>query len=124
MTMLREIENFLPQLEKVFRETDPELKFEILGSFRRQNKFASDIDIVATHPRLKRGYAEEDIARFISGLIDNLKKAGIFVGKLAEGKVVFRGLAKLAEGGPVRRMDITFSAVDCFAYRVLGFTGE
>lgn len=121
---LREIEAFEPKLLAAVQDADPQIKVEILGSYRRGNKFSSDVDIVATHPDLKRGADEKEVKAVLTKLVEAAQKHGIIIATLADGKHVYRGLGRLAEGGATRRIDFTVTSYDGFAYRVLGFTGE
>lgn len=83
-----------------------------------------DMDIVATHPDIGPDTPQKEVKPWLTKLIEAATQHKLIVDSLADGEVIYRGLARLQHDKPVRRIDFTMARYDAFAYRTLGLTGE
>lgn len=93
-----------------------DLKFEILGSYRRKAKESGDIDLLVSHP-------DDDLEAY-SKFVDQLFKEGYILDTLAKGKQKFMGYSKLYSKDDIpRRLDIIYSSAKEYPFKLLYFTG-
>ena len=85
-----EIDTFKDLFSKAL-EIDPEIKFEICGSYRRGNALCSDIDIVAWHPSYNdRGSGKKSTEHLMELIWVALRNAGLTHEDKLLGKGEFR----------------------------------
>lgn len=110
-----EIDSYKTVLGEVFETIkNPESKFEIVGSYRRNAIHSGDIDIIITDPN-----DENVMQRFLAKLIE--KKLLIEI--LSRGKVKCLAISKLPDK-PARRIDFMFTPKEEYAFAILYFTGS
>lgn len=95
--------------------TDENLKYAIVGSYRRKLKDSGDIDILLTGEQ-----------NYLGILITTLIEKGYIVGTavLARGDVKFMGLCKLPRHKRYRRIDILYTPSHEYPFAELYFTGS
>jgi DNA polymerase/3'-5' exonuclease PolX len=101
-------------IDKIFKETNNKIEFELVGSYRRQNKDMGDIDI------LIKNSSDLNLKKLVSNLISS----GYIIETLANGKSKFMGLCKLSPTLPARRIDILISEPSYYYFALLYFTGS
>lgn len=94
---------------------DDNLKYVIVGSYRRKLKDSGDIDILLTGEH-----------NYLGLLIDTLIEKKYIVGTavLARGDVKFMGLCKLPRHKRYRRIDILYTPLHEYPFAELYFTGS
>ena len=75
-----ELHNYL---ETVINNIDPDIRWDICGSYRRESPDSGDIDILMTHPSLK---CKDDVnnSNILKQVVDLLKKDNILVDDLTK----------------------------------------
>ena len=101
-------------IDKIFKETNDKIEFELVGSYRRQNKDMGDIDILIKN--------SSDLN--LKTLVSNLMSSGYIIETLASGKSKFMGLCKLSPKLPARRIDILIADPSYYYFALLYFTGS
>jgi DNA polymerase/3'-5' exonuclease PolX len=101
-------------IDKIFKQTNDSIEFELVGSYRRGNKDMGDIDILIKN--------SDDLN--LKKLIANLVKSGYIIETLASGKSKFMGLCKLSPELPARRIDILIADPSYYYFALLYFTGS
>ena len=99
---------------KVALKSFPESKYEIVGSYRRQQSFSGDIDIILT----------SNSAKTFDGFLDKLIENKIIVEVLSRGKHKCLVMAKIPESETYRRVDFLFAPPEEYAFSILYFTGS
>lgn len=89
-------------------------KYEIVGSYRREQPSSGDIDVIITSPD------PETYDKFL----DNLVEKSIIVEVLSRGKHKCLVISKIPESEHYRRVDFLFAPPDEYAFSVLYFTGS
>ena len=111
-----EMDMHLQHIEKAIKQHDPDMTFQIVGSYRRGVLSSGDIDVLVTHPENKKDAFEK--------IIKHLKTTGYLVDDFASGKEKYLGVSKL-ENYPVnRRIDILYMDPHRFPFALLYFTGD
>ena len=111
-----EMDMHLQHIEKAIKQHDPDMTFQIVGSYRRGVVSSGDIDVLVTHPENKKDAFEK--------IIKHLKTTGYLVDDFASGKEKYLGVSKL-ENYPVnRRIDILYMDPHRFPFALLYFTGD
>lgn len=101
-------------IDTIFKKVYKDIEFELVGSYRRQNKDMGDIDI------LIKNRDELNIKKLVSELTDG----GYIIETLASGKSKFMGLCKLSPELPARRIDILIADPSYYYFALLYFTGS
>ena len=101
-------------IDKIFKKSNDNIEFELVGSYRRQNKDMGDIDILIKN--------SNDLN--LKTLISNLISTGYIIETLANGKSKFMGLCKLSPKLPARRIDILIAEPSYYYFALLYFTGS
>ena len=101
-------------IDKIFKETNDKIEFELVGSYRRQNTDMGDIDILIKN--------NNDLN--LKTLVSNLTSSGYIIETLASGKSKFMGLCKLSPKLPARRIDILIADPSYYYFALLYFTGS
>ena len=99
---------------KVAVKSFPESKYEIVGSYRREQSFSGDIDIIFT----------SNSAKTFDGFLDKLIENKIIVEVLSRGKHKCLVMAKIPESETYRRVDFLFAPPEEYAFSILYFTGS
>jgi NAD-dependent DNA ligase/DNA polymerase/3'-5' exonuclease PolX len=99
---------------KVALKSFPESKYEIVGSYRREQSFSGDIDIIFT----------SNSAKTFDGFLDKLIENKIIVEVLSRGKHKCLVMAKIPESETYRRVDFLFAPPEEYAFSILYFTGS
>lgn len=100
--------------KKELHNINPNIEYEMVGSYRRKNKTVGDIDI------LIKDNLKFKLKEFIKIMIEK----GYFIETLANGKNKFMGICRLNDGLPFRRVDILVADVDSYPFAKLYFTGN
>jgi len=103
---------FQSAYETVGKKT--EMKYEIVGSYRRGAVASGDIDVIIT---------AKDAAAF-NEWIDELLAAKIIIEVLSRGKSKCLVITRLKEGYTARRVDFLYTSPEEYPYAVLYFTGS
>jgi len=101
-------------IDTIFKKVYKDIEFELVGSYRRQNKDMGDIDILIKN--------RDDLD--IKTLISELTNGGYIIETLASGKSKFMGLCKLSPELPARRIDILIADPSYYYFALLYFTGS
>ena len=101
-------------IDKIFKKTNDNIEFELVGSYRRKNKDMGDIDI------LIKNSDDLNLKKIITNLVDS----GYIIETLASGKSKFMGLCKLSPELPARRIDILIADPSYYYFALLYFTGS
>ena len=111
-----EIDNF----KKILQSIDfKNIKYEIVGSYRRGLPESGDIDIILTtvgevDPKLN----------ILRSFVDKLIEKNIIIYEFAKGKFKNLALARLTPGGIARRVDFLYTLPENYAFAILYFTGS
>jgi DNA polymerase/3'-5' exonuclease PolX len=101
-------------IDTIFKKVYKDIEFELVGSYRRQNKDMGDIDILIKN--------RDDLN--VKKLVSELTKGGYIIETLASGKSKFMGLCKLSPELPARRIDILIADPSYYYFALLYFTGS
>ena len=101
-------------IDTIFKKVYKDIEFELVGSYRRQNKDMGDIDILIKN--------RDDL--YIKKLVSELTEGGYIIETLASGKSKFMGLCKLSPELPARRIDILIADPSYYYFALLYFTGS
>jgi len=101
-------------IDTIFKKVYKDIEFELVGSYRRQNKDMGDIDILIKN--------RDDLN--IKKLVSELTAGGYIIETLASGKSKFMGLCKLSPELPARRIDILIADPSYYYFALLYFTGS
>jgi DNA polymerase/3'-5' exonuclease PolX len=108
-----EIEEIRKEIDEIFREFDPHLRWEIVGSYRRGEPTSGDIDILIE--------AQSDLD--LPTAVDLIRATGLIIADLSLRKVKYLGIAQLPDH-PARRLDILLVPPENWAYSLAYFTGS
>tara|TARA_Y100000389_G_scaffold204968_1_gene261379 strand:- start:3212 stop:6085 length:2874 start_codon:yes stop_codon:yes gene_type:complete len=109
----------IDQYNLVFNKLIPsELKYEIVGSYRRGNTTSGDIDIIITQNNVNNNDGS-----LFDKYIDNLISNDIVIEILSRGKKKCLAIAKLGNN-PARRVDFLYSPSNEYPFAILYFTGS
>ena len=110
--------NEITQLKKSFAavlsKINPDLTWEITGSYRRQASDSGDVDVLMSC----------DDPKVFKKFVDRLTETGLLVGSLASGDTKFMGLVRHPKFQKVRRLDIRCVHSSSYAAALLYFTGS
>lgn len=100
-------------IQKAIQQSDKDVTFEMVGSYRRKNKDMGDIDILI-----------KDNGSFtLKTLISNLESQNYIIESLASGKNKFMGICRVKDL-PARRIDILIADPSYYYFALLYFTGS
>lgn len=104
---------------------DSELKIRICGSYRRQKKTSSDIDIIVSHPKLITK-ADTESSNLLSKLIKHLIDDEFIIDSLTGTNVTtkYMGLCRSLEKNKLRRIDMRLMPMESYYSAILYFTGS
>jgi len=101
---------------------DTQLKFEIVGSYRRGMKNSGDIDVIFTTTKEQATQKEQE--EMFKAIIAKLEKTGVIVHILAQGKTKSLVIGKIPGSKYHRRIDFLYTTPEQYAFAVLYFTGS
>ena len=109
-------------VQKELKKINPQLLFEICGSYRRKNDSSGDIDILISHPK----YIDENKEyNFLNEILKNLRKLDLIVDDLTKnGNKKFMGICKVKPYNIARHIDILFVDYNSYYSSILYFTGS
>ena len=120
-----EIDIVNQMLSKIIKKIDPELVYNIAGSYRRGKLTSNDIDVLFSHKKFttKNKYHKSNV-NLLSKLVNELKKQKFLIDDLTDHtKEKYMGFSKL-KGKPIRRFDLIFIPYNSYQAALLYFTGS
>jgi hypothetical protein len=107
----------------VFTDLDPNLVFDICGSFRRKKPFSNDIDLLVTSYELVEDN-QEKATKIMKKIINSLEDKKFIIDRLTDesSSTKFMGLCKKFKD--IRRLDIRLVPMKSFFPAYLYFTGS
>jgi DNA polymerase/3'-5' exonuclease PolX len=126
------VKNHIPRSEitqirefiyEVFTDLDPNLVFDICGSFRRKKQFSNDIDLLVTSYELVEDN-QEKATKIMKKIINSLEDKKFIIDRLTDesSSTKFMGLCKKFKD--IRRLDIRLVPMKSFFPAYLYFTGS
>jgi DNA polymerase/3'-5' exonuclease PolX len=117
-----EIEKIEKKIKKALKSVDPELVYEICGSYRRKQPSSGDIDLLISHPK----YMEEiRNMKYLPKIVAQMSSSGLLVDHLTEeGDTKYMGFCKYNEKSKARRIDIRVVDYHSYYAAILYFTGS
>ena len=100
-------------LSDIFKKVDPDIKFSIVGSYRRNEKDSGDIDILISGSN-----------KMMNDILGYLNKYNYIIETLATGKKKFMGVVKLPNEKTNRHLDILITNTNEYPFAQLYFTGN
>lgn len=122
-----EVHKIFSHVKDVGVTIDPELRFELVGSYRRGKPFCGDVDILLTQS--DAALDDSSLHGVLGRVVEELAEEGFITDTIALShdtnklKQSFMGVCKL-ESGNHRRIDIKVYPRESFAYALLYFTGN
>ncbi len=108
--------------EAIITDSAPSnMKFEIVGSYRRGAASSGDIDILINFPRLR---LEESIVESFHEFIQSLIAKGYITDMLALGNHKCMAVSKVGPDGKHRRLDVLLTPNEEWPFAILYFTGS
>ena len=120
-----EADKFVSTIEKVFEEEDSDLKFILVGDFRRDCEESSTVDILVTSSKIDSTVDDYDsiAKRKLRIIVKKLEEEKIVTAKLETKKYYFSGLAALKKANIQRRLRLDWCAKDQLVCRMFSLTG-
>lgn len=126
------VKNHIPRSEitqvrefvyEVFTDLDPNLVFDICGSFRRKKPFSNDIDLLVTSYELVEDN-QEKATKIMKKIINSLEDKKFIIERLTDesSSTKFMGLCR--NNKEIRRLDIRLVPMKSFFPAYLYFTGS
>lgn len=117
-----EIDKMKKKIEKILKEVDPHLIFEICGSYRRGNADSGDMDLIVSHPSYIQNIQEQN---YLKRIVEEGIRQGFLVDHLTEkGDKKYMGFCKNTKKGLGRRIDIRVFSYENYWAGILYFTGN
>lgn len=123
----KEIDKMEIYLQKIIDKVSGRLHGIICGSYRRGKKVSHDIDLLITHPNIKKmSDIKEDKNNYLIRLVKLLKSDGFLVDDMTDKhiKTKYMGFSKLGKKYPIRRFDIRYVPYESYYSALLYFTGS
>lgn len=112
-------------IEKILKEINKDLIYEICGSFRRNESNSGDIDFLITHKNYNSDINNFKDYNFLKKILNNLKEKNIIVDEMTKNaSKKFLGMCKIPGYKKVRRIDIMFIDYKSYYSSLLYFTGN
>lgn len=112
-------------IEKILKEINKDLLFDICGSFRRNESNSGDIDFLITHKNYNSDINNFKDYNFLKKILNNLKEKNIIVDEMTKNaSKKFLGMCKIPGYKKVRRIDIMFIDYKSYYSSLLYFTGN
>ena len=126
------VKNHIPRSEitqirefiyEIFTDLDPNLVFDICGSFRRKKPFSNDIDLLITSYELIDNNDNKAI-KIMKNIINSLENKKFIIDRLTDdtSSTKFMGFCKFSKD--IRRLDIRLVCLKSFFPAYLYFTGS
>ena len=117
-----EIDKMKATIKKLLKAIDPDLVFEICGSYRRGKPESGDIDLLVSNPKFVQDIAAQ---KYLLKIIEAFTSAGFIIDHLTEkGDKKYMGFCRLSPRKPARRIDIRVFDYVAFYAGVIYFTGS
>lgn len=112
-----EITQIREYIYDIFQKLDPNLVFDICGSFRRKRPTSNDIDLLVTSYE----YKSDNLKK----IVEELTKQKFIIERLSgeDSKTKFMGLCQY-KNNSIRRLDIRYVDIESFFPAYLYFTGS
>lgn len=120
-----EITQIREYIYDIFTDLDPNLVFDICGSFRRKKPFSNDIDLLVTSYELIDEDQDKSI-KIMKKIINRLEDKKFIIESLTDenSSTKFMGLCKGSNMKDIRRLDIRLVCLKSFFPAYLYFTGS
>ena len=126
-----EIDELSSILEKILLSVSQSIIFKICGSYRRENDFSGDVDVLITDwalhldPHKLKKKESEIVINYLKIIVDKLKKEDIIIDDLTNtsGGKKYMGVYRL-NNNPARRIDIRFVEYNEYYPALIYFTGS
>jgi len=120
----QEIEDFTPKIKQFLKEINPNIIFEIAGSYRRKKVDSGDIDILISHPDLKtKADLVEAKENYLSMFVEKLLEEGYLIDHLDQDFHSYYKGVVLMDQIP-RRIDIMIIPNHTWAAALMHNTGS
>lgn len=121
----KEIDILKNIIDKILKNLNKDILFEICGSYRRNNKDSGDVDFLITHSKYNSDLKNYNKFNFLKEILKILKKHEIIVGEMTKNSTKkFLGMCKIPGYSTVRRIDIMFIDYKSYYSSLLYFTGN
>lgn len=121
----KEIDILKNIIDKILKNINKDLLFEICGSYRRNNKDSGDVDFLITHKKYNSDLKNYNKFNFLKEILKILKEQEIIVGEMTKNSTKkFLGMCKIPGYSTVRRIDIMFIDYKSYYSSLLYFTGN
>jgi hypothetical protein len=114
----KEMEKHAAFLDTIIKSVNPNVIYQITGSFRRGEPSSGDIDVLLSCKE------EVDCNQLLSAIVTKLQGKKYLYETLAQGEKKYMGVCKLSRHKTFRRFDLIYTAFDKFPYTLLYFTGS
>jgi len=115
-----EIDKHNKLLSTIFKKVSKNIKYEIVGSYRRGTESSGDIDVILTLTE----NSTENLKDVINKIVELLKDKEYIIDDLVHGQTKFMGVSKLTKRSIPRRLDIIASSFNEYPFQILYFTGS
>lgn len=121
----KEIDILKNIIDKILKNLNKDILFEICGSYRRNNKDSGDVDFLITHSKYNSDLKNYNKFNFLKEILKILKEHEIIVGEMTKNSTKkFLGMCKIPGYSTVRRIDIMFIDYKSYYSSLLYFTGN
>lgn len=114
-----EMDKHFDYIKTAINKIDPQIRFEVAGSYRRGAKTSGDIDVLIT----KDDHHEKDNT-LLELVVKELKNMQYLKDDFALGNTKYNGVSKLPRYKTYRRIDIMYTDPERFPFALLYFTGS
>lgn len=123
-----EVDMIYNYVSSIAAKVDPELFTIICGSYRRLKPVSNDIDVLVTHPLVKKKTDIDKHENYLRKFVSALKASGFLIDDLTDKdyKIKYMGFCryKNKKEYPIRRIDIRYIPYDSYYTAILYFTGS
>lgn len=121
----KEIDSLKEIMSQLLKNIDKNIKFEICGSYRRNNKDSGDVDFLITHEKYNSEIKNYKKYNYLKDILNYLKEKSIIVDEMTKNSTKkFLGLCKVPGYNLVRRIDIMFIEYKSYYSSIMYFTGN
>lgn len=121
----KEIDSLKEIMTQLLKNIDKNIKFEICGSYRRNNKDSGDVDFLITHEKYNSEIKNYKKYNYLKDILNYLKEKSIIVDEMTKNSTKkFLGLCKVPGYNLVRRIDIMFIEYKSYYSSIMYFTGN
>jgi len=121
----KEIDSLKEIMAQLLKNIDKNIKFEICGSYRRNNKDSGDVDFLITHEKYNSEIKNYKKYNYLKDILNYLKEKNIIVDEMTKNSTKkFLGLCKVPGYNLVRRIDIMFIEYKSYYSSIMYFTGN